>query len=79
MPHARNHGHRGIDEERRLAYVAITRAKSFLMMTYADKRDGVEKKYSRFLDEMPLAFESVSEPNRKSVDKQQKPKPKKQD
>ncbi len=76
LPHARNHGHRGIDEERRLAYVAITRAKSFLMITYADKRDGVEKKYSRFLDEMPLAFESVSEPNRKSVDKQQKLKPK---
>ena len=75
LPHARNHGHRGIDEERRLAYVAITRAKSFLMMTYADKRDGVEKKYSRFLDEMPLAFESVSEPNQKSLDKQQKPKP----
>ena len=74
LPHARNHGHKGIDEERRLAYVAITRAKSFLMMTYVDKRDGVEKQYSRFLDEMPMAFEGMSEPQQKSANEQQKAK-----
>lgn len=74
LPHARNQGPRGIDEERRLAYVAITRAKSFLMMTYVDKRDGVEKKYSRFLDEMPMAFDGLSEPQKKSFEKKQKPK-----
>ena len=57
LPHVLNHSPKGIEEERRVAYVAITRPKNFLMMTYVEKRQGVEKKYSRFLDEMPKAKE----------------------
>ena len=49
---------RNIDEERRLFYVAITRAKEKLVINYADtriSRDGEEKMVlpSRFLEEIP--------------------------
>lgn len=77
LPHSRNHGHRGIDEERRLAYVAITRPRNFLMMSYVEKRDGLKKECSRFLDEMTLAFGHISEPQQKPVDKKLKKKQKK--
>ncbi len=61
LPHALNHSQKGIEEERRVAYVAVTRPKNFLMMTYVEERQGDEKKYSRFLDEMPNAADSRTE------------------
>ena len=61
LPHGLNHSQKGIEEERRVAYVAVTRPKNFLMMTYVEKRQGDEKKYSRFLDEMPNATDSGTE------------------
>lgn len=46
---------RGIDEERRLFYVALTRAKHHLHLSYCKERQAVasENKKSRFLGEMP--------------------------
>ncbi len=48
----------GLDEERRLFYVAITRAEEFLTLAYATSRyrHGQMKHYepSRFLDEIPM-------------------------
>ena len=58
-PHSLNHG-RKLDEERRLAYVAVTRPKNFLMLSYADKRQDDDKLYSRFLDEMPSVDDGIS-------------------
>lgn len=57
LPHKQNLESPGLEEERRLAYVGITRAQRTLTMTYANKR----RKYgedtacepSRFLDELP--------------------------
>lgn len=57
LPHKQNLESPGLEEERRLAYVGITRAQRSLTMTYATKR----KKYgeemacdpSRFLQELP--------------------------
>ncbi|QCU89337.1 DNA helicase Rep [Thiomicrorhabdus sediminis] len=57
LPHKQNLESPGLEEERRLAYVGITRAQRSLTMTYATKR----KKYgeemacdpSRFLHELP--------------------------
>ena len=59
LPHSLNHG-RKLDEERRLAYVAVTRPKNFLMLSYADKRQDDDKLYSRFLDEMPSVDDGIS-------------------
>ena len=58
LPHSLNHGSK-LDEERRLAYVAITRPKNFLMLSFADKRQEDEKLYSRFLDEMPIVDDGI--------------------
>jgi len=57
LPHKQNLESPGLEEERRLAYVGITRAQRSLTMTYATKR----RKYgedtacepSRFLNELP--------------------------
>ena len=57
LPHKQNLESPGLEEERRLAYVGITRAQQTLTMTYASKR----RKYgedmacdpSRFLEELP--------------------------
>jgi len=57
LPHKQNLESPGLEEERRLAYVGITRAQHTLTMTYANKR----RKYgedmtcdpSRFLEELP--------------------------
>ena len=49
-----------LEEERRLFYVAVTRAKQRLWLTYANARyrfgNLVQNEPSRFLDEMPEAF-----------------------
>ena len=47
LPHGFNHSYKGIDEERKLAYVAVTRAKTF-DVGFAEKRHGHEKEYSVF-------------------------------
>jgi len=59
LPHKQNLESTGLEEERRLAYVGITRAQKSLTLTYAKKR----RKYgedtpcdpSRFLEELPEA------------------------
>ncbi len=58
FPHSRSQGEDGeIEEERRLAYVGITRAVERLYLTYAQRRALFGNSYayprSRFLEEMP--------------------------
>ncbi len=57
LPHKNSDSPQAIDEERRLFYVAITRAKQNLFMSFAAKRNtGFQqntKKPSRFLKELP--------------------------
>lgn len=52
-------GSRRIEEERRIWFVAITRARCSLTLTYAESYFGMPKKPSRFLWEMGLAEETV--------------------
>lgn len=58
LPHAQNLESPGLEEERRLAYVGITRAEKSLTMTYAKKRkkfgEKISCKPSRFLEELPI-------------------------
>ncbi|MBO1923299.1 DNA helicase Rep [Thiomicrorhabdus sp. 6S3-12] len=57
LPHKQNLESPGLEEERRLAYVGITRAKQTLTMTYASKRrkygEDMACEPSRFLHELP--------------------------
>ena len=57
LPHSSSIMEDNIEEERRLTYVGITRAKRNLTITYAKKRqrygESVECEPSRFLDELP--------------------------
>jgi len=57
LPHRTSIEEGNIEEERRLAYVGITRAQRTLTMTYAKKRkkggEMVKVEPSRFLDELP--------------------------
>lgn len=57
LPHKQNLESPGLEEERRLAYVGITRAKRSLTMTYASKRrkygEEIACEPSRFLTELP--------------------------
>lgn len=57
LPHKQNLESPGLEEERRLAYVGVTRAQRSLTITYAKKRRqyGEDKSClpSRFLEEMP--------------------------
>ena len=57
LPHRVSIEEGNLEEERRLAYVGITRAQQTLSMTFAAKRrqfgDTVECEPSRFLDELP--------------------------
>ena len=57
LPHANSMEEDGLEEERRLAYVGITRAKNQLCITYAKTRNKYGEKLScepsRFLEELP--------------------------
>lgn len=58
LPHERSlSSEADISEERRLAYVGITRAKQYLVLTSADERTRfgakIDRKPSRFIDEVP--------------------------
>jgi DNA helicase-2/ATP-dependent DNA helicase PcrA len=57
FPHARSIEEQGIEEERRLAYVGMTRAKERLTLTHASSRSlwgsRAHNLPSRFLDELP--------------------------
>src|SRR5437588_1119421 len=61
FPHARRSEEQGIEEERRLCYVGMTRARELLTLTHASSRSLFgHRGYnlpSRFLDELPRAAE----------------------
>ena len=57
LPHWRSASYEELEEERRLMYVAVTRAKDLLFLTYSQKRMERgrlrDKKPSRFLEDIP--------------------------
>ncbi len=66
FPHARSLDEQNLEEERRLAYVGITRAMKTLTLTYAKLRSNWgEREYrmpSRFLSEIPEEHKSGTVP-----------------
>ncbi|MFC1799101.1 ATP-dependent helicase [Thermodesulfobacteriota bacterium] len=46
----------GLEEERRLMYVAVTRSEQHLFLSYADYRKGLYNQKSRFIDEIEAAM-----------------------
>jgi DNA helicase-2/ATP-dependent DNA helicase PcrA len=71
LPHSRSFGaededadqkDEGIEEERRLMYVAMTRASDHLHLTLAQNRRGQTAKPSRFLGELPLEHLDLPNP-----------------
>ena len=67
FPHARSLDEHNLEEERRLAYVGITRARETLTLTHARLRSSWgEREYrmpSRFLSEIPDEYKSGSMPS----------------
>jgi DNA helicase-2/ATP-dependent DNA helicase PcrA len=67
FPHARSLDEHNLEEERRLAYVGITRAKETLTLTHARLRSSWgEREYrmpSRFLSEIPDQYKSGTVPS----------------
>jgi len=68
-------GDNQIEEERRLAYVGITRAKQNLTLTYANKRkrygENIICEPSRFINELPTSeIEFIDKVNAKTINKQ---------
>jgi DNA helicase-2/ATP-dependent DNA helicase PcrA len=66
FPHARSLDEQNLEEERRLCYVGITRARASLTLTYAKLRSSWgEREYqmpSRFLSEIPQALKAGAVP-----------------
>ena len=56
LPHQRVHGQTNVDEEKRLFYVAITRAKEQLDILHAKTRAGKSALLSRFVEELDHAM-----------------------
>jgi DNA helicase-2/ATP-dependent DNA helicase PcrA len=56
LPHIRKAAEPNIAEERRLFYVALTRAKQRLDITYAKKRAGEDRAVSRFITDVKERF-----------------------
>ena len=56
----RGKGQNGLEEERRLAYVGITRAKKLALISFSMNRfyqgDWIDSMASRFIDELPEKF-----------------------
>ena len=52
LPHSLNSDVWEIEEERRIAYVGITRPKTNLYLTWAENRDGIDKLPSPYLNEI---------------------------
>lgn len=74
FPHQMAMDEGSLEEERRLCYVAITRAKEKLFLTYANKRHVMNlltvKKLSMFLDELPeelVKYTTSAEYNKKDA------------
>jgi DNA helicase II / ATP-dependent DNA helicase PcrA len=67
FPHARSLDEQNLEEERRLCYVGITRAKTSLTLSYAKLRSSWgEREYqmpSRFLSEIPAALTAGTVPD----------------
>ncbi|MBD3609175.1 MAG: DNA helicase Rep [Gammaproteobacteria bacterium] len=81
LPHRTSIEEGNIEEERRLAYVGITRAQRTLTMTYAKKRkkggEMVKVEFSRFLEELPqddLDWEGSRGPELSQEEKQERGK-----
>ena len=56
FPHWKSlESHFGLEEERRLMYVAVTRSVGYLFLSYADYRKGQYNPRSRFIDEIERA------------------------
>ncbi|BAV34318.1 ATP-dependent DNA helicase Rep [Sulfuricaulis limicola] len=68
LPHHQNQSDAGVAEERRLAYVAMTRARQTLTFSFADRRkrggEVIICEPSRFLKEMPADDLKWEEPDR---------------
>ncbi|MBQ8707107.1 MAG: UvrD-helicase domain-containing protein [Succinivibrionaceae bacterium] len=63
IPHQNSIENNTIEEERRLMYVGITRAKRYLTITHCLSRKQEKAKISRFIKELPqedLAFETIA-------------------
>lgn len=65
LPHHRSlaDGDKGVEEERRLCYVGLTRAKDMLYITAACHRGDQDSELSRFVYEMPLKQIEVKSSN----------------
>jgi len=74
IPHKTSLDEDMLEEERRLAYVGITRAQKSLCFTYAKKRqrygEVVECVPSRFLNELPEQHIEWDDPNKKNTEEQ---------
>ncbi|WP_105188567.1 DNA helicase Rep [Pseudoalteromonas sp. T1lg48] len=78
LPHQSSIDEDNVEEERRLAYVGITRAQQELVMTYAKNRrqfgEVITPEISRFIEELPqqdLAFEARKPPQNQEQRMQQ--------
>lgn len=54
IPYKKALKEQGVEEERRLFYVAMTRAKELLKISYVKNKNGKETSPSRFVDELFL-------------------------